>query len=124
MLANQVTTSIIDVKASKWFTVIADEVMYISNREQLSIVLCYVDSATLTVREDLVGFFDCHTGISGRNLSDKIKSTLEGFGLDLSCLRGQAYDGAGNMAGSVNGTAALISAEYPLAMYLHCASHC
>ena len=53
-------------------------------------------------------------------ISDKIKSTLVGFGLDLSCLRGQAYNGAGNMAGSVNGTAALI----PLAMYLRCASHC
>ena len=61
-------------------------------------MLRYVDSATLTVREDLVGFFECDTWISGRNLSDKIKSTLEGFGLDLSFLRGQAYDGAGNMA--------------------------
>ena len=103
---------------------IADEVTDVSNREQLSIVLRYVDSATLTVREDLVGFFECDTGISGRNLSDKIKSTLNGFGLDLSCLHGQAYDGAGNMAGSVNGTASLISADYPLAIYLHCASHC
>ena len=28
------------------------------------------------------------------------------------------------MAGSVRGTAALITAQYPLAMYLHCASHC
>ena len=43
---------------------------------------------------------------------------LQTLGLDLSFLRGQAYDGAGNMAGSVNGTAALIS------IYLHCASHC
>ena len=119
------TTCIIDkVKAAKWFTVIADEVTDVSNREQLSIVLQYVDSATLTVREDLVGFFECDTGISGRNLSDKIKSTLNRFGVGLSCLRGQAYDGAGNMAGSVNGTASLISAESPLAIYLHCASHC
>ena len=125
VLADQVITCIIGkVKAAKWFTVIADEVTDISNREQLSIVLRHVDSATLTVREDLVGFFECDTGISGRNLADKIKSTLEGFGLDLAHLRGQAYDGAGNMAGSVNGTAALIRAEYPLAIYLHCASHC
>ena len=27
------------------------------------------------------------------------------------------------MAGSVNGAAALITADYPLALYLHCASH-
>ena len=46
------------------------------------------------------------------------------YSLDLSNLRGQAYDGAGNMAGSVNGTAALITADDPLALYLHCASHC
>ena len=44
--------------------------------------------------------------------------------MDLSDLCGQAYDGAGNMAGSVNGTAALITADYPLALYFHCASHC
>ena len=28
------------------------------------------------------------------------------------------------MAGSVNGTAAFIAVDYPLALYLHCASHC
>ena len=28
------------------------------------------------------------------------------------------------MAGSVNSTAALITADYPLALYLHCASYC
>ena len=38
-------------------------------------------------------------------------------------LRGQEYDKAGNMAGSVRGPAALITAQYPLALYLHCASH-
>jgi len=43
--------------------------------------------------------------------------------LDLEKLRGQAYDGAGNTAGSIRGTAVLITAEFPLALYLHCASH-
>ena len=28
------------------------------------------------------------------------------------------------MAGSVNGMAALITEDYPPALYLHCASHC
>ena len=39
-----------------------------------------------------MGFFECDTGISGRDLAGKITSTLEVFGLDLSNLRGQAYD--------------------------------
>ena len=125
VLADQVTTTIIrKVHKAKWFSVIADEVTDVSNKEQLSLVVRYVDADTLLVREDLLGFLECDTGISGRALADKITSTLQAYGLDLSHLRGQAYDGAGNMAGSVNGTAALITADYPLALYLHCASHC
>uniref|UniRef100_A0A1X7U3U8 HAT C-terminal dimerisation domain-containing protein n=1 Tax=Amphimedon queenslandica TaxID=400682 RepID=A0A1X7U3U8_AMPQE len=90
----------------------------------ISIVLRYVNSETLIIHKDLVGFFECDTGITGRALADKITATLNDFHLNLSFLRGQGYDGAGNMAGSVKGTAALITEEYPLALYLHCASHC
>ena len=82
---------------SKWFTVIADEVTDVSNREQLSIVLRYVDNSTLIVREDQVVFIECDEGISGRDLADKITGSLKEFGLDLQYLRGQAYDGVGNM---------------------------
>ncbi len=58
VLAEQVSNHIIDkVRAAQWFTVIADQVTDVSNREQLSIVLRYVDDTTLMVREDLVGFF-------------------------------------------------------------------
>lgn len=53
----------------------------------------------------------------------KITTSLRNFGLDLSKLCGQSYDGAGNMAGTTRGTAAISSAQYPLALYLHCASH-
>ena len=124
ILADQVLQFIISrVKAAKWFSVIADEVTDVLNKEQLSIALRYVDSDTLVVREDLVGFVECDTGISGCDLARKITGTLEELGLDLEHLRGQAYDGAGNMAGSVKGTAALICSQYPLAMYLHCLSH-
>ena len=90
----------------------------------MSLVLRYVDTEdSQLIREDFVGFFECDCGITGRNLADKITSSLQSFGLDLSYLRGQGYDGAGNMAGSVNGAAALITANYPLlALYFHCAS--
>ena len=72
-----------------------------------------------------VGFFECDTGITGRGLANKIiVRSLRNFNLDLSNLRGQVYDGAGNMGGCVNGTATLVTNEYPQALYLHCASHC
>ena len=83
----------------------------------------YVDLDTAHVREDLVGFIECDTGVTGCCLADKIIGALKNYGLDLSKLRGQAYDGAGNMAGPVRGAAALITTEYPLALHLHCASH-
>jgi hypothetical protein len=125
VLSDQVRGKIIGkVQAAKWFTVIGDEVTDVSNKEILSLVLRYCDPDTLLIHEDLMGFFECDSGISGRALAEKITSTLKGFNLDLSYLRGQAYDGAGNMAGPVNGAAAIITREYPLALYLHCASHC
>ena len=96
-----------------------------SNKEILSLVLRYVDPDILLVREDSVGFFKCDTRITGCGLANKIiVRSLRSFNLDLSNLRGQVYDGAGNMAGCVNGTATLVTNEYPQALYLHCASHC
>ena len=50
-------------------------------------------------------------------------SFLEEHGLDPNKLRGQGYDGAGNMSGKTNGAAAIISPDYPLTIYIHCASH-
>ena len=69
-------------------------------------------------------FFECDSGITGCSLADKITSSLQSFRLDLAYLRGQGYDGAGNMAGSVNGAAAVIAEDYPSALYFHCTSHC
>ena len=43
--------------------------------------------------------------------------------LDPQFLRGQAYDGAGNMAGRCHGAAALVQKDFPKATYFHCAAH-
>ena len=102
----------------------ADKVTDCSNTEQLSMVLRYVDPETSLIREDLVDFLECNTSITGRRLADKITSCLQSYGLDLMKLHGQAYDGAGNVTGTVRGTAAVITSQYPLALYTHCASHC
>ena len=125
VLGSQICQKIIDkVKASQWFTVIADEVTDCSNKEQLSLVLRYVDTDTVLIRGDVVGFLECDTGITSQCLADKLMGCLQAYDLDLTKLRGQAYDGAGNVAGTVKGAAAIISRQYPLALYLHCASHC
>ena len=79
----------------------------------------FVDEAG-TIREEFVEFILCESGTTGEALARTITSTLEKFALDLSYLRGQGYDGAGNMAGKYNGTGAIIQDRYPKA---HCAAH-
>ena len=43
--------------------------------------------------------------------------------LEPQNLRGQAYDGAGAMAGKSKGAAACIATKHPLVVYTHCAAH-
>ena len=43
--------------------------------------------------------------------------------LDPTLIRGQAYDGAGAMAGQKKGAAACIRSKYPKAIHMFCASH-
>ena len=77
--------------SAQWYTVVADEVTDCSNKEQLSLVLRYVDPETLLIREDFVDFLECDIGITGQQLADKITSSLQSYGLDLKHLHGQAY---------------------------------
>ena len=83
-----------------------------------------MDGESCQIREDLVTFIQCDTGVTGRNFAEKMLSFLRAQSVDLTKMRGQAYDGAGSMSGKTKGEAALISKEYPLAIYLHCDSHC
>ena len=115
---------LLKVKKAQLFTLIADEVTDCSNKEQLSLMLRYINPDDYCIPEDLVTFMECDRGTSGRALADKMISFLKTHGLDPTKLRGQAYDGARNMSGKINGAAALISSQYPLALYVHCASHC
>ena len=123
ILGDQIRDKILKkVCSSSCYTLIADEVTDCSIKEQLCIVLRYVESGSGLIREDLVAFLECDSGVTGEALADKILSFVRKH-LDPSKLRGQAYDGASSMAGKTKGAAARISSQYPLALYTHCASH-
>ena len=81
---------------------IADEVTDASNKDQLSLVVCFVDVVGI-IREDFVDFIECDEGITGEQLSVKILNGVTSLGLDLANLRGQCYDGAGNVWASERG---------------------
>lgn len=61
--------------------------------------------------------------VSGETLATEILNLMTNLGLDMEKCVGQAYDGASNMSGRVNGTAALITSQHPQATYSHCKSH-
>ena len=98
-------------RAAKYFSVCADEASDVANKEQLSLILRFVDQAGL-VREEFISFFLC-----GEAVSNLITNALRKYGLDLRYLCGQGYDGAGNMAGKYQVAAAIIQQVYPMALY-------
>ena len=111
-----------EIKASRYFSVLADEATDTSNREQMALVIRFVDSKS-EIREVFVGFFECNEGISGEAISKKILEGVEKLSLDMRFCRGQGYDGTGNMAGKCSGAAARIQRMYPDAPYVHCGAH-
>ena len=68
-------------------------------------------------------YIHCQLGLTGKDLYNGVISSLESFNLDIQNCRGQGYDGAGAVAGKVNGLAALFLKDNPKALYTHCASH-
>ena len=106
----------------KYFSIIADEAADSSNKEQLSLVLRFVDE-NLNIREDFVGYVHCVEGLSGEKLASVILKTLSQLNLNINDCRGQGYDGAGAVAGKINGCSAHILRLNNKALYTHCFSH-
>ena len=63
------------------------------------------------------------TPLDANSLVRAIKDCLLRLGLQISCCRGQCYDGASDMSGSKNGVATQICSEEKRALYVHCHAH-
>lgn len=108
------------VKEAKWYSILCDEVVDVAGKQQVSIVLRFVDDKDI-IREELVDFFNVDR-ITGEVLASKIRETLVKYNLNLSDCRGQGYDGATNMSGA-SGVQGRLKADNPKAIYVHCNSH-
>ena len=111
-----------EIRDSKYFSILADEAADVANKEHLSVVIRFVDS-TKTIREEFLGFHLCEEGTAGTAIKDLILKVVSDLGLCMDNCRGQCYDGAGNMAGRLNGASALITQEHEKAIYIHCMNH-
>ncbi|XP_066913181.1 52 kDa repressor of the inhibitor of the protein kinase-like [Clytia hemisphaerica] len=110
-----------EIKDAPFYAVMADEASDTSNTEQMALVIRFIDKQS-EVREEFIDFLDC-TSTKAEYLADRITEALKGLNVDMNSLRGQGYDGAGNMSGAKSGLSARIKSLYPLALYFHCASH-
>ena len=111
-----------EIRDSKYFSIMSDEAADISNKENLSVVIRFLDS-TKTVREEFVGFYLCEDGTTGAGIKVLVIGAVVGLGLSMDDCRGQCYDAAGNMSGRLNGASSLIRAEHDKAIYVHCMNH-
>ena len=111
-----------EVKNSRYFSILADEAAHISNKENLSVVIRFVDSDK-NIREEFIGYFLCEEGTTGRAIKNLIINAVSDLGWSMDDCRGQCYDGAGNMAGQFNGAAALIKDQHEKAIFVHCVNH-
>ena len=63
-----------DVKAAKYFTILADEACDSSNKEQMSLVLRFFDISKQEVREAFFGFVHCSEGLTGKAFHSYFKA--------------------------------------------------
>ncbi|KAJ9558142.1 hypothetical protein OSB04_012756 [Centaurea solstitialis] len=102
------------------FGLLVDESSDVSKKEQMAVVLRYVTCGV--VKERFVGLVHVKE-TSSLFLKSAIESLFAEYGLSLTKVRGQGYDGASNMRGEFNGLKALIMNENKLAYYVHCFAH-
>ncbi|CAG7827101.1 unnamed protein product [Allacma fusca] len=106
---------------NKEFSIIVDETTDISGREQVSLCVRSV-SSDLNVSEDFLGFYQTDSKKSN-TLVAIIKDVLIRFGLEITNIRGQCFDGAANMSGMHHGVAKQMLEMEPRALFVHCYAH-
>ncbi|MEJ2527969.1 MAG: DUF4371 domain-containing protein [Sulfurovaceae bacterium] len=121
LYARKVQHSIREEIGSSKFCIMVDEARDESKKEQMAIVIRFVNKEGLIKERflDLIHVSDT----AALTLKDSICAVLLDNNLSVQDIRGQGYDGASNMRGEWNGLKALILNECPYAYYIHCMAH-
>ena len=111
-----------EIRSAPWFSLIADEASDVNYKEQLCVVIRWVDEE-YEIYEDPIGLVQVPK-TDANTLTCALKDVLVRCILPLSQCRGQAYDDASNMSGHLRGVAARIKSKQPAALHVHCLAHC
>ncbi|XP_042432863.1 zinc finger MYM-type protein 1-like [Zingiber officinale] len=121
IMANRVRKMVREEVSDKYFCILVDEAQDIFKREQMTIILRFVNNhGILTER-----FFTIKSvsDTNSLNLKKEISNVLVHHDLQVKKIRGQGYDGASNMRGAWNRLQALFLNDYPYGYYVHCFAH-
>ncbi|KMZ57986.1 hypothetical protein ZOSMA_7G00150 [Zostera marina] len=103
------------------FAVLIDESRDISIKEQMAVVIRYVDKKGYVMERYLTLVHVPET--NALTLKKALDALFCKHNLSITNLRGQGYDGASNMSGDINGLKSLILKENNSAFYVHCFAH-
>ncbi|KAL4600486.1 hypothetical protein ACB092_11G202000 [Castanea dentata] len=120
-IAHETSKAIIEDLGNGFFSILVNESRDISVKEQMALVLRYVNKQGIII-ERFLGIVHV-ASTTALSLKCAIEGLLCKHNLSLSRLRGQGYDGASNMQGDINGLKTLILKENKSAFYVHCFAH-
>ncbi|KAK9053135.1 hypothetical protein SSX86_029765 [Deinandra increscens subsp. villosa] len=121
IIANKVRTNIRSEVGDSYFCVMVDESRDESKKEQIAIVLRFVDEKRL-IREKFLDLVHVKDTLSA-SLRSSLWQQLLHYQFHVSKICGQGYDGASNMRGEWNGLQALVLKNCPYSYYVHCFAH-
>ncbi|XP_059289856.1 uncharacterized protein LOC132043367, partial [Lycium ferocissimum] len=119
--ANETVKAIVEDLNGDYFGISVDESKDVSHKEQMALILWYVNKEGKLIERFLSVVHVKDT--SARSLKDAIYSLLLEHNLSSSQIWGQGYDGASNMQGEINGLKTLITKDSPSAYCTHCFAH-
>ncbi|KAL3654079.1 hypothetical protein CASFOL_003760 [Castilleja foliolosa] len=121
IIAYKVRRHIRSEVGDSYFCVMVDESRDESKKEQMAIVLRFIDVEGI-IRERFLDLVHVRDTMSLTLKTSMWKQLLQ-YQFDVSKIRGQGYDGASNMRGEWNGLQALVLKDCPYAYYVHCFAH-
>nr|XP_016483140.1 PREDICTED: zinc finger MYM-type protein 1-like [Nicotiana tabacum] len=119
--AEETAKAIIEDLNGDFFGILVDESKDVTHKEQMALVLRYVNKDGELI-ERFLGLVHVKD-TTAHALQKAINSLLLQHSLSSSLIRGQGYDGASNMQGEINGLKALILKDNPSAYCVHCFAH-
>ncbi|XP_075107215.1 uncharacterized protein LOC142180173 [Nicotiana tabacum] len=119
--AKETLKTIVEDLNVDYFEILVDESKDVSHKEQIALILSYVNKEGKVIERFLSIVHVKDT--SAKSLKEAIYSLLLEHSLSKSQIREQGYDGASNMQGEVNGLKTLIMNDTPSAYCIHCFPH-